>query len=136
MSEYLLRGLNQRVEDLKKSNGHGLEVIMRQAAAVGRLASGATLKQFTDACFSDFEKAYNDAQQFAFNLAGTNEAVDQLHECASLMVNVIMEEVSNRLLHQQVWQCKKGYPSGHDSQPTKAGLYSRLSIKILFGRIA
>lgn len=69
---------------------------MRQAAAAGRLASGATLQQFTDACFTDFERVYLDAQQFAFNLTGTDEAVGQLHECASLMVNAIMEEVSGR----------------------------------------
>jgi hypothetical protein len=96
MSDYLSRGLNQRVADLQKSSGHELEVIMRQAAAAGRLASGATLKQFTDACLADFEKAYLDAQQCAVRLTGTNAAVEQLHECASLMINVLMQEVSGR----------------------------------------
>jgi len=96
MSDYLLRGLEQRVADLKQSNGHGLEVIMRQAAAVGRLASGNTLQQFTDACLADFERAYLDAQQFAFNLTGNNEAVQQVDECAQMMINAIMEDVTDR----------------------------------------
>jgi hypothetical protein len=97
MSDYLGRGLEQRVSDLKKSNGHGLEGIMRQAAAAGRLASGNTLSQFTDACLADFEKAYLDAQQFAFNLTGNNDAVQPLDECAQMMmINAIMEEVSGR----------------------------------------
>ena len=96
MSDYLSRGLNQRVADLKQSNGHGLEVTMRQAAAAGRLASGNTLRQFTDACLADFEKAYLDAQRFAFNLTRNNEAIQQLDECAQMMINVIMEEVSDR----------------------------------------
>jgi hypothetical protein len=96
MSDYLSRGLNQRVADLKESNGHGLEVVMRQAAAAGRLASGNTLREFTDTSFADFEKAYLDAQQFAFNLTGSNEAIQPLDECAQMMINVVMEEVTGR----------------------------------------
>lgn len=96
MSDYLARSMEQRIADLKKSNGHGLEVIMRQAVAAGRLASGNTLSQFTDTCLADFERAYLDAQQFVFNLTGNNVEVQQLDECAQMMIHVIMEEVSGR----------------------------------------
>jgi hypothetical protein len=47
-----------------------LIMMILEPAAEGRLASGATLSQFTEASVNDFDRAYLDAQQFAFNLTG------------------------------------------------------------------
>jgi hypothetical protein len=93
MSEYLSRGLDQRVGDLQTANGATLDGVVRQAAAAGRLASGYTLGQFRDQSISDFEKAYLDTQQFAFNLTESNDGkvVAALRDCATKMIDAIME---------------------------------------------
>jgi hypothetical protein len=96
--DYLSRALNERVADLQKTCGKSLDAIMMNAARAGRLASGATLSQFTDECLGSFEKAYLDAQQFAFNLTGSHEKalVAQLQTSATQMVDVVMKEVTER----------------------------------------
>jgi hypothetical protein len=98
MSDYLSRALSQRVAEVQKSSGRAMDIVMAQAAAAGGLASGSTLLQFTERSLTEFERAYLDAQQFAFNLIGAvdDEIVGQLQECASRMIDAIMAEVTER----------------------------------------
>lgn len=100
--DYLGRALAQRVADVRQSCGAALDHIMRTNAAAGRLASGASLKMFTDETLGGFERAYLDAQQFGYNLTGCNDQsmVDRLNLCASEMIAAIMEQAiehANRL---------------------------------------
>jgi hypothetical protein len=96
--DYLTRALNERVAGLRKTCGKSLDAIMMNAARAGRLASGATLSQFTDECLGSFEKAYLGAQQFAFNLTGGHEdaLVAQLQASATQMIDGVMKEVTER----------------------------------------
>ncbi len=71
---------------------------MAKNAAAGRLASGVTLKMFADEAVAALERAYIDAQQFAFNVTGNHEedTVRQLNLYALGMITAIMEQVTER----------------------------------------
>lgn len=71
-AEYLDRSLTQRVGAARQQSAAALDGIMRRHAAAGRLASGATLKAFTDETAQGFKTAYLEAQQFTFDLVGEN----------------------------------------------------------------
>lgn len=94
--EYLDRSLKQRVSAVRADCSNALEAVMRRNAAAGRLASGVTLRMFTDETMGAFEKAYLDAQQFVFNLAGSNEQTERLSRCASEMIDALMADVTER----------------------------------------
>ncbi len=101
-TDYLTRHLAARVGDLRELIGRRLEVIMRQNAAAGRLASGVSLQMFADEAISTLQQAYADALQFAFSATGGHEkdTVDKLNLCGSEMIAAIMElatERANRL---------------------------------------
>jgi hypothetical protein len=95
-TEYLDRSLSQRVTAARTDCATALDRVMRQNAAAGRLASGASLKMFSDETVGAFKTAYLEAQQFTFNLTVKHEEVDRLSKCASEMIAVLMVEVTER----------------------------------------
>lgn len=97
-AEYLDRSLSQRVSALRTDCANALDRVMRQNAAAGRLASGASLTMFKDETLSAFQRAYIDAQQFTFNLMESNEEglVTKLSGYASEMIDALMSEVTER----------------------------------------
>jgi hypothetical protein len=97
-ADYLTRQLSGRVGDLRELIGQRLDMIMRQNAASGRLASGASLQMFTDEALSTFEQAYADALQFAFNATGGHEkeTLEKLTLCGSEMIAAMMEQATER----------------------------------------
>ena len=94
--EYFERALSQRAIAVRGECATALDGIMRRHAAAGRLASGATLKAFTDDTAGVFKAAYLEAQRFTFELAGSNEEADRLSRFASEMIDVLMAEVTER----------------------------------------
>jgi hypothetical protein len=96
--EYLERSLSQRVTAVRAECARALDSVMARNAAAGKLASGMSLMMFTDEAMQGFQRAYIDAQQFAFNLMETNDEalVDRLSTCASEMIAALMEEVTER----------------------------------------
>lgn len=95
-TEYLDRWLNQCLGAARLQCAGALDGIMRRHAAAGRLASGVTLKAFTDATAQGFKAACLEAQQFTFNLTGANEEVERLSRFASELIDAIMVEVTER----------------------------------------
>jgi hypothetical protein len=94
--EYFERALNQRVATARAECAGVLDGIMRRHAAAGRLASGATLKAFTDETVGVFKASYLEAQRFTFELAGSNEEVERLGRFASEMIDAFMADVTER----------------------------------------
>jgi hypothetical protein len=94
--EYFERALNQRVVAARGECAGAMDGIMRRHAAAGRLASGATLKAFTDETAGIFKAAYLEAQKFTFELAGSNDEVERLSRFASEMIDALMAEVTDR----------------------------------------
>ncbi|MBR1288663.1 hypothetical protein [Bradyrhizobium ottawaense] len=97
-AEYLDRSLSHRVGAVRTDCANALDRVMRQNAAAGRLASGASLKMFKDETLSAFQRAYIDAQQFTFSLTESHEEglVTKLSGCASEMIDALMSEVTER----------------------------------------
>jgi len=96
--DYLKRGLTARAADIRETINERLEAIMRKSAAAGILASGNTLKMFTDECTTSFEAAFADAIKFSYSVTGSHDAkqVDQLRLCGSEMIAAIMPAVTDR----------------------------------------
>lgn len=96
--DYFTKGLAARVGDASAAVGRSLDAIMANNSAAGRLASGVTLMMFTDEAVGTLERAYADAQQFAFNVTGGHEqdTVDRLSLCASEMISAIMGQATER----------------------------------------
>ena len=61
-AEYLDHSLSQRVSAVRADCTNVLDRVMRQNAAAGRLASGASLTMFKDETLSAFQRAFMDAQ--------------------------------------------------------------------------
>src|SRR5260370_41579139 len=95
-TEYLDRSLGQRVTAARTDCGAALDLVMRQNAAAGRLASGASLKMFSDETVGAFKAAYLEAQQFTFNLTGSHQEVEGLSKFAAETIRVLMVEVTER----------------------------------------
>lgn len=96
--QYLRRSLQQRLADFAKSYAHTLEVIMRQNAARGMLASGGTLQAFTDEAVGNFVKALSEGIRFSFSLTERNDAevMAILSGFADDITAIIVQETTER----------------------------------------
>jgi hypothetical protein len=96
--DYLKRALAARVANTERTIDERLETIMRKNDAVGRLASGATLRMFTDECLGTFEVAFADAIKLSFGVSGgpDKKLIDELQLCGLQMIAVIMQSVTER----------------------------------------
>jgi hypothetical protein len=92
---YLGRSLNKRTYEAGEAYGIAKARIMAEAAAKGALGSGRLLLQFEQEALAIFTEKANEAAQFTFNLAETNdgEVARQLDYCMGRMVELIMNHV-------------------------------------------
>jgi hypothetical protein len=92
---YLGGSLNDRAYDAATAGDAALNGIMRQHAAAGRLASGATLTMFGNEMGRIFGEEFDKAAQFVFNLTGGNapEAIRPLDYFAGRVVDMLLEKL-------------------------------------------
>lgn len=92
---YLGANLNDRAYDAAKAGGTALNATMRQHAAAGRLASGATLIAFGNETGRIFGEEFDKAAQFVFNLTGGNapEVIGPLDYFAGRVVDMLLEQL-------------------------------------------
>jgi hypothetical protein len=92
---YLGESLNDRAYDAVKAGEAALNAIMRQNAAAGRLASGATLIAFGNEVSRIFGEEFDSAAQFTFNLTGGHapEAIKPLDYFAGRVVDMLVQKL-------------------------------------------
>lgn len=92
---YLGESLNDRACDAVKAGEAALNAIMRQHAAAGRLASGATLIAFGKEVNRIFGEHFDSAAQFTFNLTGDHapEAIKPLDYFAGRVVEMLNQKL-------------------------------------------
>jgi hypothetical protein len=92
---YLGESLNDRAYDAAIEGAAALNAVMRQNAALGRLASGSTLIGFGAEVCRVFGEQFDSAAQFTFNLTGGNapETIKPLDYFAGRVVDMLIQKL-------------------------------------------
>jgi hypothetical protein len=93
---YLGESLNDRAYDAAREGAAALNAVMRQNAALGRLASGNTLISFGSEVCRVFGEQFDSAAKFTFSLTGGNapETIKPLEYFAGRMVEMLCQKLA------------------------------------------